>query len=152
MTLMPSASLAAADNPKFAPITHDDHGGVIAIIAALLMSGTLISLGIRIYVRISITKGVGVDDYVFTAASVITCPFCFSFIFALLQMRLIKFQVLAVGQTVAALISVNRGFGKRTYLIRDQTDQIPQLEKVQSLCFLVLLRLILLYLSLRRFS
>lgn len=76
----PSQSAVAAEGPVFAPITYNDHGGILVIVATLLMTGTLMGLGIRVHVRMSVTKGLGVDDYVATAASVIAqffFPLCF---------------------------------------------------------------------------
>ncbi|PGH16039.1 hypothetical protein AJ79_02019 [Helicocarpus griseus UAMH5409] len=93
------------DDPRFALITPNDHGGILVIIATLLMTGMLLFLGIRIYTRMLLGGGLGLDDYVLTFSS-----------------------VLAVAQTVATLYSVNRGFGKKTDLIDDQVVRIPQLE------------------------
>ena len=133
MAAAPSQAAVGPEDSAFAPITHDNHGGILIIVAALLMIGTLMALGIRIHVRMSVTKGLGVDDYVATAASVLAW-FLSSLTLAVTK----ESQVLAVGQTVATLVSVSHGFGKVMDLIQDKADSIPQIEKVRSLFALLI--------------
>ncbi|KAK2756670.1 hypothetical protein FQN54_005115 [Arachnomyces sp. PD_36] len=93
-----------ADGPRFAPITEDDHRGIVIIIASLFMVWMVLCLIIRSYIRVDIADRFSSDDYFIMAASVV-----------------------AVGQTAAVLESAKQGFGKRMNLLDD--INIRQIEK-----------------------
>ena len=56
------ATMDPNEGPRFARVTDDDHGALIAIAAWFLMVAMILSVIVRLMVRIIITRAPGLED------------------------------------------------------------------------------------------
>ena len=56
--------------PPFAAVTETDHSAWIIIAAAFGLSMILLAGGIRVFIRLTISRGWGVDDTLFAVSNV----------------------------------------------------------------------------------
>lgn len=115
-------------SPPFATVTPDDHSAWILIATALGMACYLFFGGIRILVRVTISHGFALDDYVLCAAT-----------------------ILAIIQSSLVLGACSKGLGKSLDLVSQEAQQEVQkiyytsnlfyiliigLSKISVICFL----------------
>lgn len=60
--------------------TEQDHGGIALTICTLMATWVVLCFGVRIYMRATVSGPFGIDDIIFTAATVcramsFSCPF-----------------------------------------------------------------------------
>ncbi|OAP62850.1 hypothetical protein AYL99_02077 [Fonsecaea erecta] len=119
MSSQSSIDVPAGQSPPFAAVTPDDHEAYILISTAFGLACFLFFAGIRTVVRTTISHGIGFDDYLFYAAT-----------------------VLAVIQSSVVLGACSKGLGKSLHLVSlEAQHDIQRMTYTSNLFFILIIGL-----------
>ncbi|KIY04000.1 uncharacterized protein Z520_00692 [Fonsecaea multimorphosa CBS 102226] len=119
MSSQSSITVPAGQSPPFAVVTPDDHEAYILISTAFGLACILFFAGIRTVVRTTISHGIGLDDYLFYAGS-----------------------LLAIIQSSIVLGACSKGLGKALHLVSlERQHEIQKMTYAGNLFFIIIIGL-----------